>query len=186
MDITRDPQPRLQEPHRRIHALMPRPNLAGHRRVFRARNHTRQVLVARIALVAVQHESADADAPTLKPLLLAEGGVRFPPRRVGAREGPLGAHDGVALGGEEEVWPCEEPEEGQVEEPADPRLEPPFVDARRGVDVQGAVLDRERDADVAAVVGAADQALDAVFEQHLVKPSYGAVETEAGLRKRKS
>ena len=165
---------------------MPRPDLTGHRRVLRARNHTRQMVVARIALVATQHESADADVPALEPLLLAESGVRLPPRRVGAREGPLGAHDGVALCGEEEVRPCEEPEEGQVEEPADPRLEPPFVDARRGVDVHGAVLDRERDAGVTAVVSAADQALDAVFEQHLVEPGYGAVETEAGLQKRKS
>ena len=38
---------------------------------------------------------------------------------------------------------------------------------------------------MAAVVGAADQALDAVFEQHLVEPGYDAVETEAGLQKGK-
>jgi len=37
---------------------------------------------------------------------------------------------------------------------------------------------------VAPVVGAADQALDAVFEQCLVEPGYGAVETEAGLQKK--
>ncbi|TDZ68332.1 hypothetical protein CTRI78_v002029 [Colletotrichum trifolii] len=145
-----------------------------------------QIALVELALASFQDGAVDGPRPHVVPLILryshvlatddlSGGGVSLP-----ARKGPLGLDDLEALRAEEEVGPSEEPEEGQVEEPAHPGGEAPAVDTAGVVDVDPGVVDGEAHVDAAAVVGGADEVLQTSLEPLIV------VETRHGARQGKS
>lgn len=127
----------------------------------------------------VQHEPLDQVGVLGEPLLLGEGGVALAAIGTREREGPVDGVDGPAAGEEVEQRPGEDPEEGEVEEPADPCRGAPAIDGVGRVNVDGALLEREGDEDVTAVVGRADQGFDALADEGFVEAGDGAGDAEA-------
>lgn len=146
-----------------------------------------QVQLTGIALVPVYHQPPDQVPVLREPLLLTERGVPLAVLGVVGvggrqREGPVDRVNGPAGGEEVEQGPGKDPQEAEVEDPADPGGGAPAVDGVRRVDVNGALFERKADQDVAAVVGRADQGLDALADEGFVEAGDGAGDAEAVSR----
>lgn len=87
-------------------------------------------------------------------------------RDIGVREN--GGDDLVSLRQEEENGPRKDPEEGQVEEPADIPVQPPGVQLGGRVDRQPGLCDREFYGEVATIVGGGDKRAEQLFESSCI------------------
>lgn len=93
--------------------------------------------------------------------------------------GENGSDGLVAFGREEEDWPGEEPEEGEVADPDEPEVEAEVVERGRGVDCDFVVGGFEGYGGVAAVRGFFDEVEEEGFEAGGVVVEDFAAEGEA-------
>lgn len=105
-----------------IHPLMPTPEL------LLRYIHLGQILLGQQPLSLLQDSLLDTPSPGCVPGFLADSSIRLViPTRVGSGKRPIDFDDGPSFGGEEEVRPAEDEEEGDVEYHVDPGCQPPAI-----------------------------------------------------------
>lgn len=121
----------------------------------------------------------------LQPLLLAQTGVLlcgkvlllFFSCLVGGRPLPVDREDGPVFCGEVEDWPGYQPEEGEVEDPADPG-NAGAVDPVWGVDVYISIADGKGYVNVSAIVGVAEAGFEVLFDDLFLEAGDFSLEAE--------
>ena len=135
-------------------------------------------MLVTITRVLIQHQVANKSRVLINPIHLTDS--REDPvstSRRPARKRPLHFVHGPPLRCEEEDRPGDDPEESEVEDPADPAGAPP-VDERGRVDVDCFLVDAEGDVGVAAVMRGSDQILNLAYQAGFIDAFDGAADAE--------
>ena len=130
-----------------------------------------------ITTIFVQHQVADESRVFVYPLHLIDRGIWFSPVHGIPREPPLYLVHVPPLRHEEKYGPCDDPEECEVEDPADP-AGAPAIDERGRVDVDSFLVDAEGYVGVAAVVRRTDYVLEMAAEEVFFDAFHEAVDAE--------
>lgn len=174
----------LYKAQRRIHIRITRlRHLRSLRRCALPRRKVCRMAIS-ITTIFVQHQLADESRMLIHPLHFIDRCIRFPPVDRIPREPPLYLVHVPPLRHEEKYGPCDDPEECEVEDPADPACTP-AVDESGRVDVDGFLVDAEGDVGVPAVVRRADDVLEMAAEEIFLDAFYKAIDAEGfGLGRR--
>ena len=145
----------LYEPQSRVHIRIAR--LRHLRAWYRCTLSRRQVrgMTVTVTSILVQHKIANKRGVLFNPLPLANRSIPSVCAQGIPREPPLYFVHIPPFCHEEEDGPCDDPEESEVEDPADP-AGAPVVYERGRVDVDGFLVDAEGDVGIATVVRGAD------------------------------
>lgn len=130
-----------------------------------------------ITRVLVQHQLANKSRVLVNPLHLTDCSIRSAPAYGIPPEPPLHFVHVPPLRHEEEYGPCDDPEECEVEDPANP-AGAPAVNERGRVDVDGFLVDAECDVGIATVVSRADYVLEVAADEVFFDAFYEAIDTE--------